>query len=119
MSFKDKVYVVTGGASGIGLATAKMLSDRGSEVCIADVDIAALREVESYFSSGLPDAIFTITQVDISKRDQAAARMAGIKEQFRVLDVVPNIAGVTGKDHGLKTTAEVDDGEWNKIIGVN
>jgi NAD(P)-dependent dehydrogenase (short-subunit alcohol dehydrogenase family) len=47
MSLSGKVYAVTGGASGIGLATAKLISERAGTVCIADVNTAALKEVEA------------------------------------------------------------------------
>ncbi|OAA80383.1 NAD(P)-binding domain protein [Akanthomyces lecanii RCEF 1005] len=41
---RDKVFAVTGGASGIGLATAKMLAERGAIVCIADVNLQAMMQ---------------------------------------------------------------------------
>lgn len=119
MAFEGKVYAVTGGASGIGLATAKLLAQRGATVCIADVDADALKTVQSSLNSTLSKVIITTTRVDISKKDQVQSWMAGIRERFGHLDGAANIAGVTGKDHGLKTTAELDDDEWDKIIGVN
>ena len=42
-NFKDKVIVLTGGASGIGLATAKLLAERGATLSIADVQEGPLR----------------------------------------------------------------------------
>ncbi|KAE8135133.1 hypothetical protein BDV38DRAFT_294798 [Aspergillus pseudotamarii] len=114
-----KVYAVTGGASGIGFATAKLISERGGTVCIADVSADGLRKVELYFSSKTPSVEFMITQVDVSNKQQVANWIADIKAKYHRLDGAANIAGVIGKDHGIKSVAELDDDEWSKIISVN
>lgn len=51
LPLKNKVFAITGGASGIGLATAKNLFSKGATVCLADVDPEAIAIAESYFSS--------------------------------------------------------------------
>lgn len=119
MSLQGKVYAVTGGASGIGLATAKLISERGGTVCIADVNESSLEQALSLLKRSSSDSTHTATCVDISNREQVDEWINGIKESFGRLDGAANIAGVTGKDHGLKTVAELDDTEWDKIIGVN
>ncbi|OAL51703.1 short chain dehydrogenase [Pyrenochaeta sp. DS3sAY3a] len=116
-ALKHKVFAITGGASGIGLATAKVLSERGGTVCLSDVDSTALSKAESFFQErNLP---FSTTTVDVSKRDQVEAWIHSILEKFGRLDGAANVAGVIGKDHGKKSVAELDDNEWNKIIAVN
>ncbi|KAB8242129.1 hypothetical protein BDV35DRAFT_384314 [Aspergillus flavus] len=119
MSLQGKVYAVTGGASGIGFATAKLISERGGTVCIADVNADCLGNVESYFSAKSPSVEFMITQVDVSNKQQVENWIADIKTKYHRLDGAANIAGVIGKDHGIKTVAELEDDEWNKIISVN
>lgn len=119
MAFSGKVFAVTGGASGIGLATAKLIASRGGTVCISDVDKAALDKAEAFFTEKTPTTPFMVTQVDVSKRDQVESWIAAIKEKHGRLDGAANIAGVIGKDHGIKPVAELDDLEWHKIIGVN
>jgi NAD(P)-dependent dehydrogenase (short-subunit alcohol dehydrogenase family) len=119
MSFSDKVCAITGAGSGIGLATAKLLSAKGATVCIADVDAKALADAEKYFLSKEPSASFLASVVDVSNRNQVEQWINEIMAQFGRLDAAANIAGVVGKDHGKKTVAELDDDEWNKIIGVN
>ncbi|KAM4065752.1 enoyl-(Acyl carrier protein) reductase [Hirsutella rhossiliensis] len=113
----DKVFAITGGASGIGLATAKILSDRGATVCIADVDRDGLRAAEAHFGSlGAP---FTATEVDVSKRSQVDAWIDSIIATYSRLDGAANIAGIIGTAHGVAAVSELDDGEWDRIIGVN
>ncbi|OJJ06607.1 hypothetical protein ASPVEDRAFT_32897 [Aspergillus versicolor CBS 583.65] len=119
MSLQGKVYAVTGAASGIGRATAKLISDRGGIVCLADVNRDALSEVEAYFASKTPPVQYMVTQVDVSNKEQVEAWIAEIKAKFQRLDGAANVAGIGGKDHGTKTVAETDDSEWNKIIGIN
>lgn len=117
MALAGKVFAVTGGASGIGFATAQILSQRGATVCIADVDPDAMERAESYFQPlNVP---FSITKVDISRRDEVESWINGIVEQFGKLDGAANVAGVIGKHHGLREVKDLDDDEWNRIIAVN
>lgn len=117
MALQGKIIAVTGGASGIGLATCKIISSRGATVCIADVDPVALSAAEAHFSSlSLP---FMVTKVDVSKRDQVDAWIESIVEKFGKLDGAANVAGIIGKHHGVRMVADQDDDEWDKIMAVN
>ena len=114
-SLSGKVYAITGGASGIGLATAKQLSQRGATVCIADISAASLAAADAAFK----EAPHSTTQVDVSQRSQVDAWIAGIVAQFGRLDGAANIAGVIGPNHARGTIADLDDDEWHRIIAVN
>ncbi|KAH7141164.1 hypothetical protein B0J13DRAFT_585615 [Dactylonectria estremocensis] len=117
MSLQGKVYAITGGASGIGLATAKALSRRDAVVCIADVDPAAMESAASYFTD--QKAAFTVTRVDVSQRDQVEGWLDSIVAKYGRLDGAANVAGVIGKHHGVRPVAELEDDEWHRIIAVN
>src|SRR4051812_14545621 len=69
---EGKVFAITGGASGIGLATAKTLSRRGATVCIADVDPAAIKAAEEYFAP-TGKGRFSVTKVDVAQRQEVDA----------------------------------------------
>ncbi|KAH7152991.1 hypothetical protein EDB81DRAFT_649241 [Dactylonectria macrodidyma] len=117
MSLQGKVYAITGGASGIGLATAKALSQRDAVVCIADVDPTAMESAASYFTD--QKAAFTVTLVDVSQRDQVESWLDSIVTKYGRLDGAANVAGVIGKHHGVRPVVELEDDEWHKIIAVN
>lgn len=119
MSLQGKVIAVTGGGSGIGLATAKLISQRGGTVCVADVNSDALGEVESYFTSITPAVPYMISKVDIANKQEVDSWIAEIQDKHGRLDGAANVAGVVGKDHGKNSVAELNDDEWHKIIGVN
>jgi NAD(P)-dependent dehydrogenase (short-subunit alcohol dehydrogenase family) len=117
MALEGKVYAITGGASGIGLATAQILSRKGATVCIADLDPEAMGTAQAHFTS--TRAIFDIQRVDVSKRSEVDSWIDDIVEKYGRLDGAANVAGIIGKHHGLRDVADQDDDEWHKIIAVN
>ncbi|MFE2953839.1 SDR family NAD(P)-dependent oxidoreductase, partial [Embleya sp. NPDC059267] len=97
--------LVTGGASGIGLATARMLTARGATVAVLDRDPAALAgdpELISFTADVTDDA-----SVGAAVRD-AVARLGG-------LDILVNNAGIGAAG----TVADNADAEWHRVLDVN
>ena len=101
--FAGLVAIVTGGASGIGLATAKLLSSRGAAVAVFDLR-----------PEGLPDGMMGV-QVDVRDDDQVAPAVEAVVERFGRLDVVVNNAGI-GAIGDVTTN---DDDEWLRVLDVN
>nr|XP_036575243.1 short chain dehydrogenase reductase family [Colletotrichum truncatum]KAF6781787.1 short chain dehydrogenase reductase family [Colletotrichum truncatum] len=118
-SLQGKVYAVTGAASGIGLATVKKIASREGTVCVADIDDSGLKDVDAYLATLSPNVPYLVTKVNVADKTQVEAWINEIKTKFGRLDGAANIAGIIGKDHGIKPVAELDDDEWDKIIGVN
>lgn len=106
-----KVAVVTGGAGGIGSATAKLLVAEGASVVIADVDAEQGEQV----AQELGEAV-AFKQTDVSDADQLQAVVDFAVDRFDGLDIMFNNAGV-GSD--LKRFLPDDLEDFSRIIGVN
>ncbi|KAF4451933.1 hypothetical protein F53441_5252 [Fusarium austroafricanum] len=117
MSLKGKVYALTGGASGIGFATAQVLTQRGATVSIADIDADAMSNASAYFDEQGIEAL--ISSVDVSQRSEVEDWLDTTVEKYGRLDGAANVAGIIGKHHGLRAVADLEDEEWHKIIAVN
>jgi NAD(P)-dependent dehydrogenase (short-subunit alcohol dehydrogenase family) len=86
---ENKVIVITGGASGMGLETAKLLAGKGAKVSIADVQEGPLKQaVEDIVKSG-GKAIGTV--VDVRKRDQVEAWIKKTVDTYGKLDGAANL----------------------------
>ena len=109
-----KVAVVTGAASGIGLACGHALARSGAAVCLWDLNAEALQtaaaELEQY---GRPTRTAV---VDVSDSDRVSEAMEAVVNDLGRVDVVVANAGIGGEQ---KPTAEYSDASWHKVIGVN
>ncbi|MDH4145645.1 MAG: glucose 1-dehydrogenase [Acidimicrobiia bacterium] len=105
-----RVAVITGGASGIGAATAKLFIDEGARVLIADMQ----RDVgEEYAASLGENADFR--QTDVTEEDQVAAAIAQAHDRWGTLDVVFNNAGFGGAMGPIEAISEA---EWDLTFDV-
>ena len=112
--FRNQIAVVTGAASGIGLATARTLSQRGAAVVMADLDAARLADSgRSLQEEGLS---VTWHATDIASAEQVGALIQHAKNLGPV-QILVNSAGITGM---LGTpTHEVPIQEFQRVIAVN
>lgn len=111
----NKHIVLTGGASGIGLATSHMLVSRGAKLSIADVQQSALDSAISSIRSQSPNA--NVSGMVVNVRDRAAVEK-WIKESVErngKIDGAVNLAGVIGKQIGIADVADIDDDDVSTI----
>lgn len=105
-----KVAVITGGGSGIGLASARRFAAEGARICVADIDErsgqAAAEEVEGLF-----------VRADVGVNDDVERLYAAAAEHFGGIDVLFNNAGISPPDDGsvLETSLEV----WERVLRIN
>jgi len=108
---EGKVAIVTGGAGGIGRATAAKLTDEGARVVIADIDADAGERV----ATELGDAA-AFHQADVSDVDQVQALVDVAVARFGGLDIMFNNAGIGS---ALKGFLSDDLSDFSRIMGVN
>jgi short-subunit dehydrogenase len=97
MNIQDKVAIVTGASSGIGFATAKLLSQNGAKVVLA----ARSKEKLDNFSKELPDSL--VVQVDMTDEIQIKSLVVKTIEHFGRVDILINNAG-RGYDASIQET---------------
>lgn len=109
-----RVALVTGGASGIGRATAHALAQTGAQVVVADVDAARAQAVAAELHAGGGTAI--AVTVDVTDDAAVKAMVAAAVSTFGGLDLAVNAAGVGGVD---AVTHAYPEDAWRRTIDVN
>lgn len=113
MPVKGKVTVVTGGASGIGRASALLLAAHGARVIVADWDAAGARKVRDEIVAAGGEAIDA--GGDIGNPQDVAALVARAQQVHARIDVLVHCAGICPRRPFL----EMSDEEWREVLRVN
>jgi 2-hydroxycyclohexanecarboxyl-CoA dehydrogenase len=108
MRLEGRTAVVTGGASGIGAATARRLAAEGARVAVADLDEAGARDV-----AGEIDGL--AVQMDVADTESARAGVEVAEDAFGPLDVLVNNAGTDR----FAFFVDTDEALWDFVLGVN
>ena len=114
LSFENKVALVTGAASGMGLATAKAFAEAGAFIVLADFKEELVKAEAGKLTATGHKAI--AIRCDVSDDAQVAAMVDRTVAEFGRLDAAFNNAGVMAR---ISPTAESTREEWDRVIGIN
>jgi NAD(P)-dependent dehydrogenase (short-subunit alcohol dehydrogenase family) len=108
------VAVITGGASGIGLAAAIRFARLGMKICIADLGADRLAEAATRIAAAAPAADVMAMAVDVSSVDEVSALESAVQKRFGGTDILMNNAGISP---GAKMFGPLEN--WQRIFAVN
>jgi NAD(P)-dependent dehydrogenase (short-subunit alcohol dehydrogenase family) len=106
MNYHNKTVVITGGAKGIGAATATLFFDAGANVVVLDV---------AQDSSNIHDERWLFLQCDVSNETQVKTAFENIARRFDSVDFLVNNAGI--QRYGTVTETTTD--EWDLVMNIN
>lgn len=111
---KDKVAIITGGASGIGESAVKLFAEYGAKVVITDLNEEAGKKLAEEVKSKGGEAIFV--KADSSSAEDNKRVVDEAVKAYGKLDVAVNNAGIGGD---AATVGDYPIESWNKVIGIN
>src|SRR5882724_9626814 len=114
ISFEGKVALVTGAASGLGLATAKAFAESGASVALADRNESAVHAAVEALTTQGHKAI--AMRCDVADDVQVEAMVAQTVKTFGRLDAAYNNAGV---QNVLAETADTTREDYDRVMGIN
>jgi meso-butanediol dehydrogenase/(S,S)-butanediol dehydrogenase/diacetyl reductase len=109
--FKDKTVLITGAASGMGLAATRRFLDEGARVTMLDIDEGTLKEAVAKF----PQDRVLVQVGDTADQQTAAVAVKATIERFGGLDVLINNAGVASEGDIMKTS----EADFERVMAVN
>lgn len=115
-TLKDKVILITGGASGLGFATAKELLARGAKLSLVDINEDGLKEKKEELLKGFSDGEILILKADVSKENEVKDYVDKTIEKFGRIDGFYNNAGIEGKQAKVES---YDLDMFDKVIQIN
>lgn len=113
MKLKDKVAIVTGAASGIGEATARLFAQEGAKVVVADVSEVGIKRVAKEIMDEGGESL--AVKVDVSQRQEVENMVAEAIKQFGQIDILINNAGIFRDAMSWK----MSDEQWDLVVKVN
>lgn len=113
--FAGRTALITGGASGIGRATAVRLAEEGAAVTIVDVDSAGLAETAELASKAGEGRAVAVVEGDVSSPALAPAAVSAVLDQYGRLDVLCNVAGILRTANTHEHPLEM----WDQVLAIN
>lgn len=115
-NFEDKVILITGGASGLGFATAKELAEHGAKLSLVDINEDGLKEKKEELEKEFSGVEVLTLTADVSKEDDVKRYVDETMKKFGRIDGFYNNAGIEGKQAIM---GEYDLDMFNKVIQIN
>ncbi|UKZ74814.1 hypothetical protein TrVFT333_002484 [Trichoderma virens FT-333] len=124
MSFASRVFAITGGASGMGLAVAKMLSKQGAAaVCVGDLNKKNFESATKEIRGENPNTAVDMSSLDVSIPAAVEEWVSMIVQKYGRLDGAANVAGVPQvarqSSEAGPTLLDESDEMWRLHMGVN
>lgn len=113
-SLAGRVAFITGGAGGIGKATAARLLREGACVMLADIDQEALLTVDAELSAAFGSDYLRTTRCDVTKEDSVISALVSCAQEFGGLDILVSNAGIASSAPLDETSLEL----WNKNMDI-
>tara|TARA_B100000749_G_C18359605_1_gene436900 strand:+ start:147 stop:911 length:765 start_codon:yes stop_codon:yes gene_type:complete len=113
MRLKDKVVIVTGGASGIGRAICELFAEEGAKVAVVDIDSVEGKNTVQYINSEKGDSFFI--KADVSDANDVEIAVKEVINKYSGVDILVSNAAqfIFGK------VEDVTQDDWTKVFGVN
>lgn len=112
MLIKNSVFVITGGASGLGAATARMAAENGGKVVIADMQAEAGEKLAQELGA-------RFAKCDVTAEADGKAAVALALKEFGGLQVLVNCAGIAIAERTIGKEAPHDLGRFTRVVTVN
>ena len=113
MRLKDKVAIITGGASGIGKATAILFAEHGAKIVVADIDENGANQTVTDIHDAGNEAIYVRTDVTIS--DNTERMVTETVSTYGKLDILLSSAGIAMR----LPVADLPEADWHRCLDVN
>jgi 3-oxoacyl-[acyl-carrier protein] reductase len=113
MKLRNKVAIITGAASGIGLATAHVFAAEGARVVLADIDASRTETASAAVAQAGGETL--AVRVDVTDRESVDAMVAATLKGFGRIDCLVNNAGITKDSRLVKMTEQ----QFDSVMSVN